>query len=67
MDNSPRWDRAYANVVPGETCREYQREDKHIVTDASQRPSDLEYDRYLWLVEEMKSARYDDDRLAARR
>ena len=39
---------------------EYQREDNAIVTDASQRPSDGEYDRYLWLLEEMKAARYDD-------
>ena len=42
---------------------EYQREDNAIVTDASQRPSDTEYDRYLWLVEEMKSAHYDDELL----
>ena len=62
MDNSPRWDVAYANVIPG-AVPEYQREDNKIVTDASQRPSDLEYDRYLWLVEEMKSARYDDELL----
>ena len=27
MDNSPRWDAAYANVVPGDVP-EYQREDK---------------------------------------
>ena len=62
MDNSPRWDSAYANVVPGRVP-EYQREDNAIVTDASQRPSDIEYDRYLWLLEEMKSARYDDELL----
>ena len=43
----------------------YLREDKHIVTDAAQRPSDLEYDRYLWLVEEMRRAHYDDAELAA--
>ena len=62
MDNSPRWDSAYANVVPG-IVPEYQREDNAIVTDATQRPSDVEYDRYLWLLEEMKSARYDDELL----
>ena len=65
MDNSPRWDRAYANVVPGDDLPPYLREDKHVVTDAAQRPSDLEYDRYLWLVEEMRRARYDDTELAA--
>ena len=55
MDNSPRWDRAYANVVPGDDLPPYLREDKHIVTDAAQRPINLEYDRYLWLVEEMQT------------
>ncbi|MGE2727056.1 glucosylglycerate hydrolase [Mycolicibacterium pulveris] len=62
MDNSPRWDSAYANVVPG-ALPEYKRADITIVTDASQRPSDVEYDRYLWLLEEMKLARYDDELL----
>ena len=59
LDNSPRWDGAYANVIPG-VMPPYQREDNAIVTDASQRPSDLEYDRYMWLVEQMKSVNYDD-------
>lgn len=59
MDNSPRWDSAYANVIPGAVPR-YQREDSGVITDATQRPSDIEYDRYLWLLEEMKAARYDD-------
>jgi hypothetical protein len=59
MDNSPRWDSAYANVIPG-AIPGYQREDSGVVTDATQRPSDIEYDRYLWLLEEMKAARYDD-------
>jgi len=62
MDNSPRWDSAYANVIAG-AVPEYQRADRQIVTDPSQRPSDGEYDRYLWLVEEMKSVGYEDDRL----
>ncbi|CPU53326.1 Uncharacterised protein [Mycobacteroides abscessus] len=62
MDNSPRWDGAYANVVPGE-LPPYTRADTAIVTDPSQRPKDAEYDVYLWLLEEMKSVRYDDARL----
>jgi hypothetical protein len=64
MDNSPRWDRAYANVVPGAGLPPYEREDTQVVDDPSQRPSDLEYDRYLWLLEEMRRAHYDDDELA---
>lgn len=59
MDNSPRWDAAYANVVPG-PVPPYRRADTDVVTDPSQRPSNAEYDRYLWLLEEMKQARYDD-------
>ena len=62
MDNSPRWDSAYASVIPGEVP-DYQRADRQIITDLSQRPTDGEYDRYLWLIEQMKAARYDDDRL----
>jgi hypothetical protein len=62
MDNSPRWDSAYDNVIPG-VVPEYQREDNAIIADPSQRPTDLEYDRYLWLLEEMKAAHYDDELL----
>lgn len=64
MDNSPRWDSAYANVI-AEAVPAYQRADRDVITDPSQRPSDGEYDRYLWLLEEMKSVGYDDDRLPA--
>ena len=64
MDNSPRWDSAYANVKAGEVPA-YQRADSSIITDTTQRPSDREYDRYLWLLEEMKSVGYDDERLPA--
>lgn len=62
MDNSPRWDAAYGNVIAG-AVPQYERADTYIITDPSQRPSDGEYDRYLWLLEEMKSVRYTDDRL----
>ncbi|MCB0930847.1 MAG: glycogen debranching protein [Mycobacterium sp.] len=61
MDNSPRWDSAYANVTAG-PMPAYQRSDNRII-DHRQRPSADEYERYLWLVEEMKSVRYADDRL----
>jgi hypothetical protein len=64
MDNSPRWDRAYANVVPGD-LPPYERADLLVVSDPSQRPSDREYDRYLWLVEQMRRAGYDDYQLAS--
>ena len=58
-DNSPRWDRALEAVVVGE-MEPYVRADLQHVADPSQRPTKAEYDRYLWLVEELKRARYDD-------
>ncbi len=58
-DNSPRWDVPYAHVVVGTGLPVYKRKDKVHVGDAGQRPSDREYDRYLWLVEEAKRASYD--------
>lgn len=58
-DNSPRWDRALATIQVGD-LPPYTRADLQHVADASQRPTKEEYDRYLWLVELMKQARYDD-------
>jgi glucosylglycerate hydrolase len=58
-DNSPRWDAPYAGVEVGPGLPTYVRKDKAHVTDACQRPTDREYDRYLWLVEEAKRASYD--------
>src|SRR5439155_4174699 len=52
-DNSPRWDSAMAAVVVGD-LPPYTRFDLQHVADASQRPTDEEYDRYLWLVEVLK-------------
>ena len=63
MDNSPRWDEAYSRVTVGSDLPPYQRRDTRIVTDTSQRPSTVEYDRYLWIVEQLKRADYDDERI----
>ena len=60
MDNSPRWDPIYARVVPGPDLPPFERRDVLHVADAAERPSDREYDRYLWLVEQLKRVRYDD-------
>src|SRR6202034_2354364 len=49
----------YAGVEVGPGLPSYIRKDKAHVSDASQRPTDREYDRYLWLVEEAKQASYD--------
>jgi glucosylglycerate hydrolase len=58
-DNSPRWDAALGRVDVGDLPA-YQRHDLKHVADPSERPTHAEYDRYLWLVELLKNAGYDD-------
>jgi hypothetical protein len=58
-DNSPRWDAALGRLEVGD-LPEYQRHDLKHVEDPSERPTHSEYDRYLWLVELLKQAGYDD-------
>jgi glucosylglycerate hydrolase len=61
MDNSPRWDGPYAAVRPRPSLPPYERLDRRLVASSAERPSDEEYDRYLWLVEEMRGVRYHPD------
>jgi glucosylglycerate hydrolase len=61
-DNSPRWDRALARITvakPGP----YTRIDTSQIGDPSQRPTDWDYDRYLWLVGLLRKYRYDDEQI----
>ena len=58
-DNSPRWNAALSAVEVGDMAP-YARCDLQHVDDASQRPTDEDYDRYLWLVESIKRAGYDE-------
>jgi hypothetical protein len=58
-DNSPRWDRALQNVEVGD-LPPYERQDLNHVDDPSERPTDAEYARYLWLVELIKRVRCDE-------
>ena len=58
-DNSPRWDPSLQAVEVGD-LPPYTRHDLQHVADASHRPTDAEYDRYLWLLELLKKARYDE-------
>jgi glucosylglycerate hydrolase len=60
MDNSPRWDAAYAGVRPGPDLLPVKRRDLQFVQDAAQRPTDAEYRKYLWLVHQMKQVRFDE-------
>ena len=66
---SPAWTTRRAGIARTPTwfpamCRSISARTTPSSTDPSQRPSDGEYDRYLWLLEEMKAARYDDELLA---
>lgn len=59
MDNSPRWDEAMARIdVPGNDLPPYTRRDLDHVSDPAQRPTDADYDRYLWIVEVLKRGQY---------
>jgi len=58
-DNSPRWDAALRNVEVGE-MPPYTRYDLQHVSDPSHRPTDEEYDCYLWLLEALKRRSYDE-------
>jgi hypothetical protein len=57
-DNSPRWDRSLARIEVAEPGP-YTRLDTAQI-GASQRPTDWDYDRYLWLVGLLRKYRYDD-------
>jgi hypothetical protein len=63
MDNSPRWDAPYSRVDVGDLPA-YTRLDRQYVAASEERPTDQEYDRYLWLVEQLRRAGYDDSRVA---
>jgi hypothetical protein len=64
MDNSPRWDGPYAQVVPG-ALEPFERRDVRHVGSPAERPSNAEYRRYLWLVQQLRDVGFDDDRARA--
>ena len=64
MDNSPRWDRALARIeVPEGELPPFTRRDLAHVSDPSQRPTDDDYRRYMWIVEVLKRGGYRVDRI----
>ena len=58
-DNSPRWDRALQRITVAEPGP-YTRLDTDEVPDPSQRPTNWDYDRFLYLVSLLRTYRYDD-------
>src|SRR5262249_860696 len=66
-DNSPRWDTALEHVkVDKARLPPFVRRDiKPDAPNKAERPTDEQYDRFLWLVEQYKRAGYDDEKYLA--
>jgi mannosylglycerate hydrolase len=63
MDNSPLWDEALGRMsLDAARIPEYERVDVRIA-DASERPSDAEYDRYVYLVGLFRELAYEPSRI----
>ena len=64
MDNSPLWDAALERVsFDAGLLPEYERVDVD-VAEANERPSDGEYDRYVYLVSMFRELAYEPSRIA---
>ena len=61
LDNSLRWDEPLARIEVKD-LPDYLRVDKDKVR-SDQRPSDKEYDKYVYLIEVMKKCSYDDEKI----
>ena len=59
MAQTPRWDAALAAVEVGDLPA-YPRYDLRHVANPSERPTGVDYDRYLWLVKRIKKAGCDE-------
>lgn len=60
QDNSPVWDPVLEHIDPGKvSIPSYQRQDLSHV-DAAERPEDLDYDRYVYLVDFFRKCGYSE-------
>jgi hypothetical protein len=63
QDNSPLWDASLGRIRPRpEEIPAYRRVDNTIV-DAADRPTDAEYDRYMYLIKLFADRDYDEARI----
>jgi glycogen debranching enzyme len=63
MDNSPLWDEALARIRPApDQIPEYQRVDAEL-SNPAERPTDDEYDRYVYLVGLFRELDYRPERI----
>uniref|UniRef100_A0A7S3EDQ6 Mannosylglycerate hydrolase MGH1-like glycoside hydrolase domain-containing protein n=1 Tax=Rhodosorus marinus TaxID=101924 RepID=A0A7S3EDQ6_9RHOD len=68
MDNAPSWDDAFNRIELKEgDVPPYKRADnKHSDVDASDRPTDFYYDRYVYLMKIFYDNNYDEAQIAAK-
>lgn len=67
LDNSPSWDAPLGAIaVDKAKLPDYQRRDLGHGVPAEQRPSDHDYDRYVYLVDLFRRAGYDEAEINAR-
>jgi hypothetical protein len=61
IDNSPTWDGPLKKItIDKSTLPEYARKDLEHGVDPSMRPSDSDYDRYVYLVDLFRRSSYDE-------
>ncbi|MBW2141926.1 MAG: DUF547 domain-containing protein, partial [Deltaproteobacteria bacterium] len=66
LDNSPNWDRPLQNIkVDRKKLPRYQRMDLKHGVPAEQRPSNEDYDRYVYLVDLFRRRNYDEEMIYA--
>ncbi len=62
-DNAPDWDEAMAGIDPVGVAPYTRRDTGHV--DAKMRPTQADYDRYIWLVQFGRERDWDDAQIAA--
>ncbi|MEJ6391407.1 MGH1-like glycoside hydrolase domain-containing protein [Gymnodinialimonas ulvae] len=62
-DNAPDWDEAMAGIDPVGVAPYTRRDTGHV--DAKMRPTQADYDRYIWLVQFGRDRDWDDAKIAA--
>jgi hypothetical protein len=61
LDNSPAWDKPLRNIrIDGNVLPPYERKDLQHGIPADQRPSDDDYDRYVYLVDLFRRHKYEE-------
>jgi len=64
LDNSPNWDRPLRSIeIDIEKLPKYERRDLQHGVPAEQRPSNDDYDRYVYLVDLFRRCGYDEEKI----